>query len=89
MRAEVVAGPGGVMTDEVGVVTGDLAVVTRPLPGDRASVAVQYVGAEEWYTLTGTPCPVPGGGLAAFHEALLARIRAGGTSEGLPAGLPQ
>ena len=38
---DITAGPGGIMTDEVGVVTGDL------------TVHVQYKDAAEWYTVTG------------------------------------
>jgi hypothetical protein len=74
----VTAGPGGAMTDEVGVITGDLTVTTT-LTDDRhsAHVAVQYTGADEWYTLTGSPAPIPQGGLAAYHRDLLGRIRRG------------
>ncbi|MEU7061462.1 hypothetical protein [Streptomyces sp. NPDC046197] len=74
----VTAGPGGAMTDDVGVITGDLTVRTT-LAGDgrSAHVAVQYTGAEEWYTLTGSPAPIPRGGLAAYHRDLLGRIRRG------------
>ncbi|MET9914909.1 hypothetical protein ABZZ74_51065 [Streptomyces sp. NPDC006476] len=74
----VTAGPGGAMTDEVGVITGDLTVTTT-LTDDRHSVhvAVQYTGADEWYTLTGSPAPIPQGGLAAYHRDLLGRIRRG------------
>ena len=39
---DIKPGPGGVMTDEVGVVTGDLIV------------RVQYKDADEWYVVTGT-----------------------------------
>ena len=49
---DIVAGPGGVMTDEVGVVTGDLTLRTE-LVGDDAVVRVQYKEADEWYTVTG------------------------------------
>ncbi|QLE70903.1 hypothetical protein FGW37_04140 [Streptomyces rectiverticillatus] len=78
---QVTAGPGGAMTDEVGVITGDLTVATTALPGARARVDVQYTGAEEWYTLTGSPVPLPAAGLAALHEQVLARIREGGAAE--------
>ncbi|MGW0735244.1 hypothetical protein [Streptomyces sp. NPDC002851] len=74
----VTAGPGGVMTDEVGVITGELTLVTSVLPDGRASLRVQYAGAEEWYTLTGSPVPLPSDGPAALHAAVLARIRRGG-----------
>ncbi|MGW3209007.1 hypothetical protein [Streptomyces sp. NPDC001135] len=75
---EVTAGPGGVMTDDVGVITGDLTVRTTPDPDGRtAHVNLQYTGADEWYTLTGSPTPIPEEGLAAYHRDLLDRIRHG------------
>jgi hypothetical protein len=40
------------MTDEVGVVTGDLTLRTE-LAKDEVVVRVQYKGATEWYTVTG------------------------------------
>ena len=52
LRTDIVAGPGGVMTDEVGVVTGDLTLETVPHKGG-ATVRVQYKDADEWYTVTG------------------------------------
>lgn len=69
------------MTDEVGVITGDLTVATRLLPDGRAGIAIQYMDADEWYTLTGSPLPVPSEGLAALHEQVLERIRHGGGAE--------
>jgi hypothetical protein len=44
--------PGGVMTDEVGVVTGELTVRTS-LEKDQVTVEVQYKDANEWYHVTG------------------------------------
>ena len=49
---DITAGQGGVMTDEVGVVTGDLTLRTE-LSGDQVKVSVQYKDAEEWYAVTG------------------------------------
>ena len=49
---DIVAGQGGVLTDEVGVVTGELTLRTE-LAGRDAVVHVQYKEAEEWYTVTG------------------------------------
>ncbi|RSM43277.1 hypothetical protein DMB66_53560 [Actinoplanes sp. ATCC 53533] len=40
------------MTDEVGVITGDLTLRTE-LSGDQATVRVQYQQADEWYAVTG------------------------------------
>ncbi len=37
--------------------------------------AVQYTGADEWYTLTGSPARLPEGGLAAYHRGLHGRLR--------------
>jgi hypothetical protein len=50
---DITAGQGGVMTDEVGVVTGDLTLRSE-LSGDQVTVRVQYKDADEWYTVTGT-----------------------------------
>jgi hypothetical protein len=49
---DIVAGPGGVMTDEVGVITGDLTLRTDFADG-KATVHVQYKDADEWYAITG------------------------------------
>ncbi|MEU9032461.1 hypothetical protein AB0D46_34150 [Streptomyces sp. NPDC048383] len=75
------------MTDEVGVITGDLTLATEDDGAGRAVLTVQYTGAWEWYTLTGSPVLLPEGGLASLHEEALARIRAGGGAEA-PAPLP-
>ena len=45
---------GGVMTVEVGGVTGELEAVTGPKEGPL-EVLVRYAGAEEWYTVEGSP----------------------------------
>jgi hypothetical protein len=54
--ADITAGPGGVMTDEVGVVTGDLTLRTELDASKAATLRVQYKDAEEWYTVTGGHC---------------------------------
>ncbi|MFE4613238.1 hypothetical protein ACFRK5_33595 [Streptomyces niveus] len=77
--SEVTAGPGGAMTDEVGVITGDLTLTTTPLPDGYATVRIQYTGAEEWYTLTGSPLPIPPAGLRSLHKAIVEAVRHGGT----------
>jgi hypothetical protein len=53
LSTDIVAGPGGVMTDEVGVVTGELTLATAVEKGHTAVVRVQYKGAAEWYVVTG------------------------------------
>ena len=49
---DITAGQGGVMTDEEGVVTGDLTLRTE-LAAGSVTVRVQYKDAEEWYAVTG------------------------------------
>ncbi len=49
---DITAGPGGVMTDDVGVITGDLTLRTDYADG-KVTVNVQYKDAEEWYVVTG------------------------------------
>jgi hypothetical protein len=50
--SDLVAGPGGVMTDEVGVITGELTL-RSDLDGDKLTLHVQYKDADEWYVITG------------------------------------
>jgi hypothetical protein len=50
------AGPGGVMTDEVGVITGDLELRTILDADGTLRAEVRYEGADEWYGLTGGRC---------------------------------
>jgi hypothetical protein len=49
---DITPGPGGVMTDEVGVVTGPLTLRTD-VSGREVTLRVQYKDAEEWYAVTG------------------------------------
>ncbi|WP_040391298.1 hypothetical protein [Catelliglobosispora koreensis] len=49
MQLDVIAPPGGVMTDEVGAITGELTLAASE---DTASVKVQYKDAAEWYTVS-------------------------------------
>jgi len=50
---DIKPGPGGVMADEVGVVTGDLTLRTEVDDKGTVVVRVQYKDAAEWYTVTG------------------------------------
>jgi len=54
---DITAGPGGVMTDEVGVITGDLTLRAEYADG-TVTVRVQYKDADEWYTVTGAKAPL-------------------------------
>ncbi|WP_230885097.1 hypothetical protein [Planomonospora sp. ID82291] len=71
------------MTDEVGVITGDLTVATELGPR-QVRVWVQYTGAEEWYEVTGSPLPVPDAADTGMrlHQAIVAAA-----ATGLPTGL--
>ncbi|GAA3827937.1 hypothetical protein GCM10022226_55940 [Sphaerisporangium flaviroseum] len=80
-ESTVTAGPGGVMTDQVGIITGDLTVATEVV-GDRATIEVQYTGAEEWYTVTGGPFTVIGHDGQWVHAAMVRAV-----AQGLPEGL--
>lgn len=73
----VYTGTGGVRTDEAGVVAGDLTVHTTWV-GGRAHVAVQYTGASEWFTMTGSPraCRLETQARA-LHQAAVDAVRAG------------
>lgn len=76
---DVLAGPGGAMTDEVGVITGPLTLRTTA-EGERVRFDVQYKDADEWYSLTGSPLPHHDDP-AALHAAALKAIHAGGGAQ--------
>lgn len=64
---DIVPGPGGVMTDEVGVVTGDLTLRTEYADG-KVTLRVQYKDADEWYVVTGASVALADpAGLDAVH----------------------
>ena len=46
---------GGVMTEEVGAITGELELVTRVTPGGDIEAMVRYAGAKDLYTVLGSP----------------------------------
>ncbi|QOC89902.1 hypothetical protein D0Q02_07775 [Micromonospora craniellae] len=65
---DIVPGPGGVMTDEVGVVTGELTLRTDLADG-RVTLHVQYKDADEWYAVTGGSAALAdAAGLDAVHS---------------------
>lgn len=56
LRSAFESTAGGVMTDEAGTVTGTLELLTRLTPDSRAIEAlVRYAGAQDLYTVTGSP----------------------------------
>jgi hypothetical protein len=83
LRSTFASTIGGVMTEEAGAITGDLELLTRPgEAGDGGlEVLVRYAGAEEWYTVTGSPVAAGGGDHRAMHEAVLARLTTPGSVE--------
>jgi hypothetical protein len=71
---DIVAGPGGVMTDEVGVVTGDLTLKTI-VDGATARLSIQYKDAAEWYAVTGGAIPLTDpADAAAVHQLAVALL---------------
>ncbi|MDP9454297.1 MAG: hypothetical protein M3Q60_00580 [Actinomycetota bacterium] len=78
-RSVINSTTGGVMTDEAGAVTGELEVRTLPEAG-LLDVHVRYAGAEEWYTVTGSPFPLSGDGrdLGNLHERVVACLTSPG-----------
>ncbi|WP_043624575.1 hypothetical protein [Nonomuraea candida] len=77
-ESDVVAGPGGVMTEEVGVITGEVTVRTET-SGGRVTVRIQYLDADEWYEVEGSPLRDPGPHL---HQEIVQAVM-----RGLPEGL--
>lgn len=79
-ESSVVAGPGGVMTDEVGVITGEVTVRTE-VAGGQVTVRIQYLDADEWYEIEGSPLgPVDPG--PHLHQEIVQAVR-----QGMPDGL--
>lgn len=71
-RTTDVDAPGGVMTDEVGVITGALTLRSE-LSGGRVVLRVQYRDAGEWYAVTnGTVPATDPGALDAVHATAVA-----------------
>ncbi|MCF0093339.1 hypothetical protein AB0B39_18815 [Micromonospora sp. NPDC049114] len=72
--ADIVPGPGGVMTDEVGVVTGELTLRTEYADG-KVTLRVQYKDADEWYAVTGGSVALADpAGLDAVHAVAVALL---------------
>ncbi|MGW3348309.1 hypothetical protein ACWDA3_33880 [Nonomuraea rubra] len=80
-QSSVVAGPGGVMTEEVGVITGEVTVRTV-VAGGRVTVRVQYLDADEWYEVEGSPLGPPADPGPRLHQEIVQAVR-----RGMPEGL--
>jgi hypothetical protein len=70
---------GGVLTDEVGAITGDLELLTRPT-GSGIETQIRYAGARDRYTVTGSPMPTTDTHHKA-HEAILKQLTTPGKLE--------
>ncbi|WP_318211501.1 MULTISPECIES: hypothetical protein [unclassified Streptomyces] len=77
--AGVYTGRGGVLTVEAGVVTGDVTVHTTWAAVDgQANVAVQYSGASDWFTMSGSPVPCASEEESRdLHDAVVEAVREG------------
>ncbi|GGK10440.1 hypothetical protein GCM10010123_45510 [Pilimelia anulata] len=73
LTAPIANNGGGVMTDEVGAVTGELTLGTRVDKG-RLVLRVQYRDADEWYAVTGPALDVPDPAVLPLLHALAAGL---------------
>ena len=55
LRSTFVSTTGGVMTDEVGAITGELELLTRLTPDGGIEAMVRYTGAQDLYTVLESP----------------------------------
>ncbi|MET9730225.1 hypothetical protein ABZZ79_05975 [Streptomyces sp. NPDC006458] len=77
----VFTGRGGVRTDEVGIVTGDLTVHTA-WNGEQAEVHVRHSGTSQWFTFSGSPVPCSSAEASReLHQAAVEAVRAGGGAQ--------
>lgn len=82
-RSAITSTAGGVMTDEVGAITGELEIVTR-LVAEGLRVSVRYAEADGWYAVAGSPV-LPGDRFspADLHERVVEHLtRPGETVDG-------
>lgn len=74
MRSTFTSTAGGVMTTEAGAITGELELSTNPGKGSL-EVFVRYAGAEEWYTVEGSPVSLEEGtDPGELHERIVAHL---------------
>lgn len=74
----VYSGRGGVLTEEVGVLYGDLTIHTT-WADDTAQFTVQYTDAIDWFTMAGSPVACPSEDASrVLHEEAVRRVREGG-----------
>ncbi len=77
----IFSGSGGVLTDEMGAITGELSVHTT-WAGGQADITVQYVGAGDWFTLAGSPVPAADEDTARdLHQSAVEAVKRGGGAQ--------
>ena len=73
-RSAFASTAGGVMTREVGAITGHLELETT-IEGDRLLARVRYAGTNEWYEVAGSPAPFEDLDPDMAHDLLLGHLR--------------
>jgi hypothetical protein len=79
LKSSFTSTTGGVLTDEVGAITGDLELLTRPTDSG-IETAVRYTGAHDLYTVSGSPVRTTDAHHKA-HEAILKKLTTPGRTE--------
>ena len=55
LNSAFVSTTGGVITGEAGAITGELELLTRVTPNGGIEAMVRYAGAQDLYTVSGSP----------------------------------
>lgn len=79
LKSSFTSTTGGVLTVEVGAITGDLELLTRPAEGN-IEAEIRYSGASDLYTVSGSPVPATDTHHKA-HEAILQKLTTPGRIE--------
>ncbi|SEO28913.1 hypothetical protein [Actinacidiphila rubida] len=76
----ILSGTGGVDTVEIGPVHGDLTLHTTWVDG-QAVLSVQYTGATDWFTVTGSPVSAATERQARdIHQRMVEAAQSGGSA---------
>ena len=86
LRSTFVSTIGGVMTDEVGAITGELELQTSATSDGSIEAIVRYAGAQDLYTVSGSPVRAASGHPdqaehRAAHERILETLMTPGRVE--------
>ena len=79
LKSSFTSTTGGVLTVEVGAITGDLELLTHPTDSG-IETEVRYAGARDLYTVTGSPVPTTDTHHKA-HEAILKQLTTPGRTK--------